>query len=236
MGTPYQGITDRNIFGLKPPPPPVRPEDIKPPTPEIYLTGVTTILGKKQALLKVPAKPPLRPKDESYILTEGQSEGEIQVLNIDEVAGAVKVNNHGSIQTLDFVNNGVKLPAGPAPGAASPQPGVAPMNLPPPPGGPFHQIPPRPLRESAQAAQSTQPGPGGAPNTPGYGGGGANLAFGAVPQSSRLEDSPQFNTGLTGDQQTILIEAQRAKLLDEGRLDEANMYPPTELTPNLSPQ
>ena len=32
-GSPYQGIMDRNIFGLKPPPAPPRPEDIKPPVP-----------------------------------------------------------------------------------------------------------------------------------------------------------------------------------------------------------
>ena len=31
-GNPYQAITDRNVFGLKPPAPPPGPEDNKPPT------------------------------------------------------------------------------------------------------------------------------------------------------------------------------------------------------------
>ena len=50
-GNPYQGITERNIFGLKPPPPPTSPESQnKLPTPKIKLTGITTILGRKQVL------------------------------------------------------------------------------------------------------------------------------------------------------------------------------------------
>ena len=76
---PYQGVVDRNVFALKPPPAPVDPDSIKPPLPQFYLTGIITF-GKPRALLRTspgPAKggKPVG-KEESYILTEGQRQGE----------------------------------------------------------------------------------------------------------------------------------------------------------------
>src|ERR1051325_6118775 len=99
---PYQGIVDRNVFALKPPPPPPRPEDNNPPPPDIKLTVITTILGNKRVLMNVqmPARPPEPAKLQPLILTEGQREGEIEVLEIDEVTGTVKVNNFGKEMTL----------------------------------------------------------------------------------------------------------------------------------------
>jgi hypothetical protein len=128
--SPYQSIVVRNVFGLKDPPPPQRPEDNKPPPPKIMLQGITTILGKKRALMKVmtPPKPGAKPEDQSFILTEGQRDGDIEVLEIDEKAGIVKVNNSGTITNLNFADNGVKLASGPAPGMPGPGPGM--------PGGP----------------------------------------------------------------------------------------------------
>src|SRR5690242_1103292 len=85
----YESITDRNVFGLKPPPPPPDPEAAKAPPVKITLTGITTIIGKR-ALLKTPP-PPSKPGEtskgeQSYILAEGQREGDIEVLEIDEKA------------------------------------------------------------------------------------------------------------------------------------------------------
>src|SRR5205809_329503 len=54
---PYQSIVDRNVFALKPPPPPPDPEATKAPPVKITLTGITTILGNKRALMKSPAPP-----------------------------------------------------------------------------------------------------------------------------------------------------------------------------------
>jgi hypothetical protein len=129
--TPYAGIVDRNAFGLKPPPPPPDPETTKPPPVKITLTGITTILGNKRALMETPppaGKPGEQPKGkQSYILTIGQREGDIEVLDIDEKSGSVKVNNSGSIVTLTFEKDGAKLPTTPAPGAAGavpPIPGI----------------------------------------------------------------------------------------------------------------
>ena len=121
-GNPYQGIVDRNLFNLRPP---TRPEDNLPPAqppPQITLTGITTILGNKRVLMKVqePPHPPQPAKEDSYILTEGQRDGDIEVLSIDEQAGSVKVNNHGTIQELTFEKNGARLPS------TRPLPGIPP--------------------------------------------------------------------------------------------------------------
>jgi hypothetical protein len=179
---PYQGIVERNVFALKPPP---RPEDALPPPqppPKITLTGITTILGNKRALLKqqVPAKPPAPAREESYILTEGQREGDVEVLAIDEEAGTVKVNNHGTVQELSFDKDGVKLsnnasapaavPAiGPGGGLALPplrgNPNAAAMKKTPgapPPAGPLTRTLRLPQMPGSPAtpAPPGQPGPG----------------------------------------------------------------------------
>ena len=81
---------------------------------------VTTILGNKRALLKMtpPAKPGEPAKEQSFTLGEGQREGDIEVLEINENAGTVKVNDYGTITTLDFDKDGVKVAGGPPPPAA----------------------------------------------------------------------------------------------------------------------
>jgi hypothetical protein len=101
--SPYKNIVERNVFGLKPPQGPVA--DAPPPPSKITLTGITTLLENKRALLsvQVPNKPL-----ETFMLTEGQRDGEIEVREIDEKAGTVKVLNHGVEQTLDFKIDGAK--------------------------------------------------------------------------------------------------------------------------------
>ena len=96
---PYlENITNRNVFSLKPIPPPPDPAELNKPKPsKITLTGIMTILGKKQALMKAPPLPPSKPgeqpKEQSYILAEGQRDGEVEVLQIDEKEGTVKIAN-----------------------------------------------------------------------------------------------------------------------------------------------
>ncbi len=133
---PYETITTRNVFGIKPPapPPPVTPPQV--PAPEIKLQGLTTILGNKLVLFKatIPAKPPEQPapKQMSFMLSEGQRDGEIEVLEINDVAGIVKFRNYGVEQTLNMKDNVDKpvvlvvppSPAG-APGAPAPTPNPA---------------------------------------------------------------------------------------------------------------
>lgn len=137
---PYQPIIDRNVFALKDPPPAPDPAEAnKPPAPNIFLTGITTIFGNKRALIKTtptpgPLKPGMeKPTDQSYVLTEGQREGDVEVLKIDEKAGTVQLRLAGKEMTINFEDNGVKTAAAvPAPGAPGTPPGglVRPIGLP----------------------------------------------------------------------------------------------------------
>ena len=102
-GNPYRQIAERNVFGLRPPSP--RHVELPPaPLPKVVLTGITTILGKKRALLKIqfPAKPAKPPKQVSCILTEGQRDGPVEVLEINEKTSQVKVANSGTISLITF--------------------------------------------------------------------------------------------------------------------------------------
>ena len=83
---PYAPIVVRNVFGLNPPQlvdPNATP--VEPP-PKITLNGIMSILGRLQALYKVAgtAKQGQPAKDEFYILSEGQRQDEIEVVQIDE--------------------------------------------------------------------------------------------------------------------------------------------------------
>lgn len=100
---PFMAIAHRNVFALRPPDPP-RVETIKPPGPKAVLTGITSVLGIKQALLEIdfPAKPPQPAKKEWCILAEGERHGPIQVVRINEKAATVDVSNSGEICTLKF--------------------------------------------------------------------------------------------------------------------------------------
>lgn len=111
---PYQGIFERNAFHLRPPSS-GRVEAPPAPLPKVRLTGITTILPGKRALLVVdfPTKPQERPKEESYILAEGQRAGPIEVLAIDEKTAHVKVDDAGTVTNLTFEK--VSTPQRPAP-------------------------------------------------------------------------------------------------------------------------
>ena len=66
--------------------------------------GITTILRGKRALLKVefPPKPMQRAKEESYILTEGERAGPIEVLEINEKKEQVRLDDWGTITNITF--------------------------------------------------------------------------------------------------------------------------------------
>jgi hypothetical protein len=137
MANRFETIPERNVFGLKPPPPKSESNAPPPQVPKIVLTGITTVLGNKRALMKlqpVGNKPNEQAKDNSLILTEGQREGAIEVIEIDEKAGSVKVNNSGTVMILTFEKDGAKLPNTPPPLVAAPGapplPGAIPAPLP----------------------------------------------------------------------------------------------------------
>src|ERR1043165_292151 len=120
-GNPYRAISDRNAFALLPPEPPPAPTPPAPPA-NIKLTGITTMFGNKRALLMVQDTAP-GSKEQSFMLSEGQREGDLEILQIDEKAGTVKVKNAGIETMLTFDKDGIKLAGAPV-AAAAPVPGA----------------------------------------------------------------------------------------------------------------
>ena len=213
---PYTPIVTRNVFALVPIPtnPPV---DLTPevPPPKITPNGIMTLFGKLQVLFKVAgvAHPGQPPKDESYVLSEGDRQDDIEVQTIDEKSATITFNNHGIVQKLALVagtaSGGDAAPTAsglPLPGMA--RPGVAPIaggstaiGF----GGRFGRTRPLP--------GASNPGAGGAPSL-----GAAAPTAGGAPQQE-----------ITPEQQIINMESQRAKWLDEGN-PAAAIIPPTRLT------
>jgi hypothetical protein len=122
--SPYSAIWLRNVFDLKPAPPPPPPTTAtNTPPPNVELTGITTLLGTKRALFMVqesggPGKPAGKP--ESYILTEGQRQGELEVLEISPKAKTVRIKVSDLVSTITFKTNQVAIgPQGGAPGVGT---------------------------------------------------------------------------------------------------------------------
>ncbi|HEX5220534.1 MAG TPA: hypothetical protein VFZ59_13270 [Verrucomicrobiae bacterium] len=244
---PYSGIVERNSFGLKPP---VNPADlVKPPAPvvaDIKLQGITTILGRKQVLMKVkvPAKPPEPARDESLVVAEGDREGEIEVIEINPLEETVKVNNAGTILALNMKDHSEK----PSPGAV-PAPGALPGALPAVPSATGNPALLRPSNIPAPA-NSTSTGGSGVSTFGGTGTSSGLSSFGGTtPQnvvgsgtqqkslpSRALRSSPGMATPQTAggefqnispEAQAILIEAQRAQIQPGG----FDPLPKTAITP-----
>lgn len=233
---PYQGIVERNVFGLKPPPPPPDPEANKPPPPKIILTGILSgsVFGGKRALMKTPpapVKPGEKPKGEQYyILNEGQREGDIEVLDIDDKAGSVKVNNSGTVVTLTLEKDGQKLPSTPAP--PMPQGIPTPTGIMPPPMtmpngtklGAFN-MPTRTLRSSfaSPTGMGTPAGVGGA-SVVSVGG------LGYTPGQGRtqvMDPGPQ----LSPEEYAAMLEVERARAAADVQAGKSPPLPTTAFTP-----
>ena len=129
---PYAPIVAHNIFHLNPPQAADAAADANPP-PKITPTGIMTIFGTRQALFTVDgvSKPGQPGKTESYILSQGQRQDDIEVTRIDEKSGVVTFNNHGVVQEIPLI----KAPAV----ATSTMPTPIPVNFSPAarPGVPF---------------------------------------------------------------------------------------------------
>jgi len=240
---PYSGIVERNSFGLKPP---VNPADlVKPPAPvvaDIKLQGINTILGRKQVMMKikVPARPPEPAKDQSFVFTEGWREGEVEVKEIDPVEGTVKIDNGGTLLTLNMKDHSERPTPGAAPapvampgGGGVPPPGVNPMN----------PALPRPANVPAPAASTGAGGVstfgGTASETASFGNTATPNAAGTQQKglpSRALRSSPGMSNpqstaneyqNISPEAQAILIEAQRAQVQPGG----FDPLPKTAITP-----
>ncbi len=201
-----------------------------------------TIFGKKQVLMKglFPPQTGQPPKEKFFTLSEGERDGELEVVEINAKNETVKVINFGTPQTLDFTNDGpasLKPPPGPAPGIAMPGAILPPRA----PGAvnPAQRSIPLPLRpvrptstDSAAVPNATVQG---APMTAGVGTTPSQILAGGkvVPNfSAGGYANNMFPNGppvaVDRDQQAILIEAQRATD------PEFPPMPPTHLSDELN--
>lgn len=215
---PYAALVNRNIFGLVPVPPPAPPEPppIDPP-PKITVNGFMRLFGNNfQVLFKTPGKvkPGQPPKEESYVMGEGERQDDIEVKKIDDKAGVVTFSNHGVIQELSLVvaQNTGAVAGAPAPGVAggAPIPPLAPG------GGRFGRVPRQPGGGVATGGVAAQPQPGSE-----LGGGNPG---GGNPNAVNAEN-------LSPEAQVIMIEKNR--LDTQAQVDAGTLppLPPTPLTP-----
>lgn len=232
-GNPYATLASRNVFGLVPIPVHDPAQDVQgTPPPKITPNGIMTIFGRMQVLFKVqqPAAGGQPAKELSYTMSEGERQDEIEVQKIDEKAATITFNNHGTVQTLELVKA--------APGAAggAPAPGGGPG------GGPAGGMP-RPGGPPPQAGH-----PGGANIT--AVGGASRLAQARAARNAATQGASSGGTGAIGsggsvggsgqtanepispEAQIIMMEAQRAKFMDEGD-SAAGIIPPTPITDQL---
>jgi hypothetical protein len=151
----YDTIVERNLFGLKEhivePTPQVMPD-----LPKVYLSGVAHF-GRKVAFLRivpVGKSAASAAAEQSLILTEGEKQGVIKVLEIDEKAGRVRINNSGTVMDLTFEKD---APRANPPANVAEQPGLTPN----PPGWQPHTPYPA-LTNTTQplAAPASYPNPG----------------------------------------------------------------------------
>jgi len=209
---PFGPIAERNPFGLKPPPP-VDPDAGKPPPPPpaplatVALTGITSILSSKRALLEIipgPGKPMIKP-----ILSEGERLESIEVVSINVEKNEVTIKNGGTVTNLTF--NVAKSNTTPPPPPAGGLPGLAPKL-------PLPSPVPQPTQTSynnnqgsgrygvtlaggaspaAPAAAATGASYGGAQNT------GATPAYGGVNPGGVNPSAPTLGGGTDGGFRSI---------------------------------
>ena len=215
---PYTPIVERNVFGLVPiptNPPPVDPATLVPP-PKITPNGIMTLFGKLQVLFKVAgvAKPGQPPKEESYMMSVGDRQDEIEVQKIDEPSATITFINHGVVQELGLVAGtasagapagGVPPPGMPTPAMATPY-GGAPLGF----GGRFGR--------SRNVNSGGNPDASGAPN------------LGGTAQPVNAAPAPE---PISPENQIIMIEAQRLKAIQEGD-PISKIFPTTPLTSQVT--
>jgi len=241
-GNPYQPIVVRNVFGLNPIPISTNPP-VDTTLPKITPNGIMSIFGQLQVLFKVAPKPGEKDaKEQSYVLSEGQQQDDIEVVHIDEKESLVTFNNHGTVQELPLANAPALNTPAPGPGGGGGGGGVLPTRL----GGNR----PGPGMGGGSpvtrfGGQGRGPGsPGGNPMNAGMGnnynnagmGGNSQLGSAVVPSrfsrnaTTGYTGQPQAQSALSPDDQMVLMAAQRAQALQNNPTT-APLFPPTPYDP-----
>jgi hypothetical protein len=187
-------------------------------------------------------KPGETAKEQYYMLSEGQGEGDIEVLSIDEKGGLVKIKNQGQVVTLDITKDAPKVAAAPP---TAPTPGMpilpgglgvpAPTGAPGVPGG-APTFPTRTLRlpTSGNAA--------GLPGMPGATTGGVQPQAGTVGLPGFGSSSPNYNQQqinpihqLPVEDQMLMMELERERTKNQVMSGKLPPLPPTRYTPPGAP-
>ncbi|MGD1087630.1 MAG: hypothetical protein ABR955_02750 [Verrucomicrobiota bacterium] len=246
---PYAPIVIRNVFGLNPPPPPVAPVKDDEPLPKITPNGIMSIFGRLQVLFKVDsvAKPGKPSEEQSYILTEGQQQDDIEIVKISEKAAKVTFNNHGTIQEI-ALNADDNTPASGT--TMSPYPPNEPGHhrfggrfsnrgwKSGSPGPTFGDYSPPPGQQPMSQPSGNQQPDGQQPNSQ-YPG---NQPFGSQQPNDQQPYSPyatpqnplagQIPPGMTPEEQTVEIEANREATKQQVMDGTMPPLPITEVTPS----
>jgi len=221
---PYRAIVDRNVFDLRPvPPPTVNPGPATPP-PNVKLVGVMMITGHAQGVFSVqdptPGKQPV-----SYILSQDQRQGTLEVKSISmaDKSARVKIGEEIVLLKLDDP----KAPTGPAPAAATVPgqrtfvPGARAAGR-----GAFPMPMPMPMPgQPAGGTPSASYSPGVSPDA----------GNGALPTRPVRTDAASDQPALSPEQQVVQMELLRQQYQQNGDVRQL-MLPPTQLTPALQAQ
>lgn len=108
LENPYGVITNRNAFGIRPPPEPEVAAPVAPPAPppNVFLTGVTHQRGKKRAFFVINRPGAKAPDYESAM--EGDEIQDLKIQEINAKEGRVRVLVGGREVVLNFTDNGMK--------------------------------------------------------------------------------------------------------------------------------
>jgi hypothetical protein len=203
-GNPYAPVVVRNIFGLNPVTV-VTTTIFDAPLPKITANGIMSIFGQPQVLFKVDieawsGKPA---KEQSYILTEGERQDDIEVTHIDEKTGTVTFNNHGTVQDITLVNGSASSTA---------TSGATGINMP---------------------GAGGNNGMSGITRIGGrdYIGAGPRNRFGFQTTASPQNYTPSQQPAMSPEEQIIAIEANRELTKQQVIQGEMPPLPPTEMTP-----
>lgn len=243
---PYDAIVERNVFDLKDPPDTNAPPPTNEPPANVRLTGIMSIFGHTQALFMVQksGQPGKGAEPEvSYILSEGQRQEGLEVVQIDAKAKKVKIKNDGIVSTLTFEVAKAGGPGGPhhdmTPGQPHMgKPGFAP-NLNPTAGA--GAMPQRTIRTPQLGQASPQAGgasPGGANfgggyNANPYGYGNAGYNGGGVSGVGYNQNPGQPQSNLSAEEQVAMSLAQQQQHQEEIA---AGKYPSLPQIPGLTGQ
>jgi hypothetical protein len=231
---PYAPIVARNLFNLNPV---TADAPVGDPPPKITLNGIMSISGHLQVLFKVAggATPGQQAKDQSYILSEGQRQDDVEVTHINDKASLVTFNNHGTVQEIPLASTPGSTPPGTGPGRQPARP-----NYPSPTGGGYSGY----NGSSGGMVGNTSVSGGGSgpsrgmgnnafqnPNSPmpvgGSGGLNVSSLEAAATHTGTYNQQQPVNT-MDPAMQAILIAAQHAQLQQEGN-PMAAIFPPTPI-------